>query len=191
MTIKEFAISRNTPQAKIKKLAQQILGEVPLDFSEEDTRKIDEALGKATVNFLDQAQEYTGKSEKGEGQEDTALSLQGSNALNLNERIREIIGDDLLKENLLLYISFLKKSLQEDRYNLEAAAFQVEQLYYKGLQNYQHSLYEDGKERIRKARFNSLSFCSQQGIKEEIAKNQDPELDGLLTEALSFFQEVE
>lgn len=190
MNLKEFASSRNMSQSKVRQLSKEVLGTVPASFTPEDIKKLDNALGGATVNFLESTQTYLEGGEEEIQQITSDLSLHEPEKLETTQRVKEIIGEELLKKNILLYLSFLKQSLEEDKYKLECAAFQVEQSYYNKLQHYQHSLYEDGKRRVRNARYCLTPLFTAEGIREEITKNEDPELGELLLEALSFIEDL-
>lgn len=190
MNIKQFAELHRIPQSKVKSLASELLGEVPAKFSDEQIQTLTTALGGATQQLL---AESSNSNDPGILEEETSvnLALEDSSTTELNEKVREIIGEDLLKQNALLYISFLKQSFAENKFKLDAIVFQVEQAYYGGLQRYQHSLYEDGKLRVKRSSEAAIKLFSAQGIKEELEKNNPEETASLLREALNFFEGIE
>lgn len=190
MNLKEFAESRNLPQSKVKQICKEVLQKIPATFTPEEIKQLDEALGGATTNFLSTTQAYL-EGDNGQVQDSISLlSPQDLDKAQMAQRVKEIVGEDLMKKNIILYLSFLKQSLEQDKYRLEVAVFQIEQGYYDKLRNYQHSLYEDGKARVGKARTSVLSLFSADGLKEELEANSDPEMNDLITEALSFIESI-
>ena len=190
MTIKQFAESRRIPQSKVKQLALELLGEVPTKFSEEQIAELDKALALTTEKLLES--EYSATEINPEEESKTMhLSLKDSSPLEITERVKEILGSELLKRNALLYVSFLKQSFNDTKFQLDVAVFQIEQDYYNKLQHHQHNLYEDGKLRIRTNNSEVIKMFTASGLKEEILKNPEPETASLLAEALEFFESIE
>lgn len=190
MNLKQFAELHKIPQSKIKRLASEVLGEVPTDFSEDQVKTLLAALEGASQKLLSES-DSTNDLEKSTDDLISDLSSDESENSEMNKKVREIVGEDLLKQNALLYIAYLKQSFAENKFKLDAIVFQVEQAYYNGLQRYQHNLYEDGKLRIKQSSETAISLFSAQGIKQEIVKNNDEEIASLLTEALNFFEGIE
>lgn len=190
MNLKQFAELHRIPQSKVKQLAMEVLKEIPAKFSEEQVIELEKALAISAQQLLE-GESSKPESDSNEKPETIHLSLKESNPLEIAEKVKNILGSELLKKNALLYVSFLKQSFEDTKFRLDVAVFQIEQNYYNKLQNYQHTLYEDGKLRVNSNTADVMKMFSVTGLKEEILKNPEEETASLLAEALEFFESIE
>jgi hypothetical protein len=133
MTLKEYAISRNIPQVRIKKLCSEVLGEVSQDLTDEQVSLLDSALSHAAQSLsLSASQESSGAIQETES----------------NERVIEVIGEKILLKNLPLFLQIAKEKLQHGYEQNYAIAFQAEQAFYNDLANNQKQTFNQSLQRM-------------------------------------------
>lgn len=184
MNLKEFAKSRNLTIAKVRELCSSLLGEVPNKLSEDNVVTLDNALAKTAHALLIAS-----------GEEPAELTTEVERVIDKIDAqttytTTKVIGAEDLKRNVLLYLSYLKNHLIEHKFKLETLAFQVEQSFYNELSHYQHSLYEDGKQRIFKNSEAAYSLFSSSKLTEELNTTQDEELKPLMVDALEYLKTI-
>ncbi len=191
MKIKDFASSRNITQAKAKELSQQILGKIPVEFSEDDLRKLDTELGFKQDTFLEESQLFLRENQDNPTESKGELSVSGTSYLE-PEKVETLSeAEESLKKDTLLFVTYLKQELKESKRKADETIFQLEQAYYNKLKHYCNTLYEDGRQRVRTNTLNFKFFASTRGLTEEKEITTDSEMNTLLVEALEFFNEVE
>lgn len=153
MNLKEYAKQRDLTLPKVRKLCHQLLNAVPEDLTDEDIKKLDEALGKASQFLL----------ESGEKEKLVCSITTAQEAIpETTEKVIEIVGVKTLQKNLLLYLQLVKTALQAKKFEHDSLVFQAEQAFYGDLANYQKQTFEESLNRMNQA----AAMTSWQGVKQ-------------------------
>lgn len=184
MTIQQFAKSRNLSVAKVRELSNNLLGKMPSRLTTDEVIILDNALAKTAKALMAANNEDVGELSPEVAEVVEAIDAQTT------YQTTKIIGEDVLKKNVLLYLSYLKTHLLEHKLQVEKLSFQIEQSYYSELAHFQRNLYEDGKARIRKNTNAALKLFSSENLTEEINNTENEELKPLMADALEFLNNV-
>jgi hypothetical protein len=166
MNLQQFAKARNLKIKQVRDLCLELLPEIPEFLADEDIAILDKALLTAGQSLalppVDEDKEIQAIAPINEGE---AISK------NQNDRVVQIVGSVLLKDNLKNYLENLKKSYLAQQFEIDSLIFNVEQNFYSNLGNFQRQSHSESVNRVNK---NSEIF-TRKGIQESITNNNNPD----------------
>jgi len=184
MNLQQFAKARNLKIKQVRDLCLELLPEIPELLTDEDIAILDKALLSAGQSLA------LPSSEDKEIQAIAPINEGEAISNNQNDRVVQIVGSVVLKENLKNYLENLKKSYLAQQFEIDSLIFNVEQNFYSNLGNFQKQMHSESVNRVGK---NSEIF-TRRGIQESIVNNNNPDhgTDLLLEigELMDFFNVV-
>lgn len=167
MNLKQFAESRNLQLTKLKKLCNEILGNIPASLTDEQIAKIDAHLLSA-VKALNTEEDTAGAIAPVD-----SASIEQQSPTEVDQKVIEIVGIKELKENLLLYLKKAKERLELEKFKAESLIFQAEQHYYNDLANHQKKAQNESLQRMQR----NTDVWHSEGIKNLRPTDNSEELD--------------
>lgn len=165
MSLQQFSQSRNLKLKQVRELCRELLPEIPELLTDEDIAILDKALLSAGQSLA------ISSSEDKEIQAIATINEGEAISKNQNDRVVEIVGSVLLKENLKNYLQNLKKSYLSQQFEIDSLVFNAEQNFYSNLGNFQRQVHSESVNRVNK---NSEIF-TRRGIQESITNNNNPD----------------
>ncbi|MFM6007526.1 MAG: hypothetical protein ACKPA7_27300, partial [Sphaerospermopsis kisseleviana] len=190
MTLQQFAKQRNLKVAQVKEICQEILTNIPDTLTDENIAALDQALVEAAHKAANKALPQSSEDEN-KGELTVADSQEITTPANTNptqsERVMRVVGESVLRQNLQLYLTNVKKNFLAQQFEIDSLHFQIEQGYYSKLASYQQLNQSESVQRINK---NSQLF-TRQGIKalktEENIPSEDVDILTDIGELMDFF----
>ncbi len=190
MTLQQFAKQHNLKVAQVKEICNVLFDGIPENLTDENIAALDQALveaaHKAANKALPQSSVDTNKGELTVADSQEITTTANTNPTQ-SERVIRVVGESVLRQNLQLYLTNVKKNFLARQFEIDSLHFQIEQGYYSKLASYQQSNQSESIQRINK---NSQLF-TRQGM--ELLKSDEniPSEDvGILTdigELMDFF----
>ena len=158
MKITEIANQLNLPTSKIKELANELFGFIPVEWDESQVNSLKLAIQGTTKALV--------------GQSDSSIVSTPPGGLNDRDRaISEILGIDTIKANLKLYLGEISGLYDTQINDLNQLIFQTEQEFYNRLNAHQNAIQDNSLSRLK----NNSNFWSS-----KVTASEDEELNALL-----------
>lgn len=170
MKLQEFSKSRNLKVAQVRELCNVLFGNIPDLLSDDNISALDNALYKAALDSHETTTKALPQSnvesvDKGE--------LVVSESQVQSERVVRVVGESVLRQNLQLYLTNIKKHFLSQQFEIDSLHFQVEQGYYQKLATYQQSSQSESILRINK----NSQLLTRQGVEQLKTDNNTPTED--------------
>lgn len=189
MTLQQFAKQRNLKVAQVRELCNVLFNGVPDSLTDENIAALDQALLDAANKALPQNNEGGNKGELAvtDSQE---ISTPANPNPTQSDRVIRVVGESILRQNLQLYLTNVKKHFLAQQFELDSLHFQIEQGYYQKLATYQQL---NQSESIARMNRNS-QLLTRQGIEQlktdSSIPNEDVEILTDIGELMDFFSIV-
>lgn len=158
MKITEIATQLNLPTSKIKELATEIFGFIPVEWDENQINSLKIAIQGTTKALL--------------GSNSSSIVSTPPGGLNDQDKaIAEILGIDTIKANLKLYLGEISSIYECQVNELNHLIFQAEQEFYNRLNTHQNAIQHES---IGRLKTNSNFWSSK------VTASEDNELNTLL-----------
>ena len=159
MKITEIANQFNLPTSKIKELANEIFGFIPVEWDE------------SQINSLKIAIQGTTKALLASTNSSSIVSTPPGGLNDQDKAIAEILGIDTIKANLKLYLGEISSIYELQIGELNELIFQTEQEFYNRLNGHQTAIQNES---INRLKTNSNFWSSK------VTATEDEELNTLL-----------
>ncbi|MFM6004925.1 MAG: hypothetical protein ACKPA7_15120, partial [Sphaerospermopsis kisseleviana] len=135
MTLQQFAKRRNLKVAQVREICNVLFNGIPDTLTDENIASLDQALVEAAHKALPQSNEDTNKGELAITSQE--ITPPANTNPTQSERVMRVVGESVLRQNLQLYLTNVKKNFLAQQFEIDALHFQVEQGYYQKLASYQ------------------------------------------------------
>ncbi len=189
MTLQQFAKQRNLKVAQVKEICQEILTNIPDTLTDENIAALDQALveaaHKAANKALPQSNEDTNKGELAITSQE--ITTPANTNPTQSERVMRVVCESVLRQNLQLYLTNVKKNFLAQQFEIDSLHFQIEQGYYSKLASYQQLNQSESIQRINK----NSQLLTRQGVEalktDENIPSEDVEILNDIGELMDFF----
>lgn len=189
MTLQQFAKQRNLKVAQVRELCNVLFNGVPDNLTDDNIAALDQALVEAAHKALPQSNEDTNKGELTVTDSQELTTPINSNPTQ-SERVIRVVGESVLRQNLQLYLTNVKKHFLAQQFEIDSLHFQIEQGYYQKLASYQQLHQSESIQRMNK----NSQLLTRQGIEtlktDENIPSEDVEILTDIGELMDFFSIV-